>query len=304
MCVQRISCGLRGVEYFPRVRRKRIKKELNILPPKPCIFCGAKSGSLEDIIARWILKTAEIEGKKIVIGFGIWLDGKQDTVTEERTIEDMLLPSVCGSCNNTWMSRLENLTKSTLGELLRPQYPTDDRALIARLEKQKNLLALWAMKTACTFGEKMSVAVPRDFVTDLRNLILPAGLKLELAYSEMPALVMHMTNHCRLLDTATSAQEMKNDASFVLVLQINHLLIRLSYCPFTVRLQTNHRNPIDVYPSFIIPPDFEIQKASLILRHRGYAFDDFNQFRAGIAHQRIPVVSIRRDDGKGIVPPW
>ena len=29
------------------------------------------------------------------------------------------------------------------------------------------------------FGEKMSGVVPRDFVTDLRNLILPGGLKPE-----------------------------------------------------------------------------------------------------------------------------
>lgn len=280
------------------MRRKRIRRELSLLPPKPCIFCGGKSGSLEDIVANWILDQAQIRGRKVNIGFAMRGETFSDRVTEERPIEEFLLPSVCTPCNTGWMSGLERHVQPLLKDLLAPVFPENHRLLIGKLSSYHNVLAIWAMKTACTFGEKMSVRVSPDYVRRLRDgkeFELQLGVRLELAVSEASQLVGHMTNHCPLFEASDGRVEQRyNDSGFVLILQINHLILRLWHCPFTIRQQMKKRNPVEVYPTFYMPRDYLAGRNGVLASRPGYVYENFQQFQQEVFHVRIPVQAVAR----------
>lgn len=283
------------------MRRNRIRKELSMIPPKPCIFCGAPSGSLEDIIANWILDVAQIKGRRVTLGFVMrFANGGTEWVTEERPIEEILLLSVCGKCNNEWMSGLERTTKPLLQDLLAPTWPANHRDLIAHIGTSTHRygLGIWAMKTACTFGEKMSVKVPRDFVTRLKDgneFEMQPGVRLQLALSEESGLAAHMTNHCRLYEASDGKIEQRlNDSSFVLILQINHLILRFWHCPFTIRQQMNKRNPVEIYPTFFMPPESFGSRNGVLANRVGYLYDSFQQFDREVFHVRVPVPAVSR----------
>jgi hypothetical protein len=100
---------------------------------KQCLFCEHYANSKEDTLPLWLL---EIIGKredmrKVISGLPIKIQ-KGSAVLRIR--------AVCKTCNNGWMSKLEQDTIPVLRPLLRDlSYPLSSEEQI--------LLASWAMKT-------------------------------------------------------------------------------------------------------------------------------------------------------------
>ncbi|MGD0404603.1 MAG: hypothetical protein ABSB66_15565 [Candidatus Acidiferrales bacterium] len=101
--------------------------------PQKCLFCDNKSGSHEHLWPAWIHSLVQI---KTPIRIQIGAKPVQISPDPELTIK-----TVCGTCNNGWMSALEEKCIPIIGALVQDQStPLDD--------SQKELLSAWALKTA------------------------------------------------------------------------------------------------------------------------------------------------------------
>lgn len=100
--------------------------------PEPCIFCDNNSGSREHPWPKWIheridfgpLKMERYQSKQVIIP------------NPEITVK-----SVCGICNNGWMSDLESTNIPVICSMLNDLSVTLDR-------DQQREVAAWCVKTA------------------------------------------------------------------------------------------------------------------------------------------------------------
>jgi hypothetical protein len=87
-----------------------------------------------------------------------------------------------------------------------------------------------------------------------------------------------MTNQWTVVvDGETSLRQ--NQDSFRLTLQVRHLVLRVSYFPFTERLQLKPRYPVVLYPVLRIPPNYDEQLASGIwVSRKRYVYANVKSF--------------------------
>ncbi len=129
---------------------------------RKCSFCAASASTKEDAWPNWLARKfpspagVEIEGQR----------GRQPTLRWTSQRHALRVGAVCGSCNNGWMSDLENLAKAVIEPLLRShQY------LFASAEKRN--LARWTLKSAMVFE---SLGVRREpFYTQYERDAVRAG---------------------------------------------------------------------------------------------------------------------------------
>jgi hypothetical protein len=97
-----------------------------------CIFCNNESGSEEHLWGAWIHRRVKFGPIRVKEGNNPALIDNDP----ERTIN-----TVCHTCNNTWMSRLEEKNISAVGDML------ENKPTVIDAGRQR-LLMEWAVKTA------------------------------------------------------------------------------------------------------------------------------------------------------------
>ncbi|HZY73144.1 MAG TPA: hypothetical protein VFE22_08570 [Edaphobacter sp.] len=97
-----------------------------------CIFCDNNSGSREHLWPKWIHERHDFGPIKMEI------NGSETIV---RPNPELKMKTVCGVCNNGWMSGLEAENIPVIGEML------TDMPLELN-ENQQRLVAAWSVKTA------------------------------------------------------------------------------------------------------------------------------------------------------------
>ena len=99
-----------------------------------CIFCNNPSGSREHVWPKWLLERKDLGPFRLKIGNG-----------QEKVIDvELQVKTVCGKCNNGWMSDLEAEAKPILEQMF------DDKP-ISLDQKQQEIIARWLMKTAMVY---------------------------------------------------------------------------------------------------------------------------------------------------------
>jgi hypothetical protein len=118
-----------GVAIALRKKRPMIEIEQHSLP---CIFCNNESGSEEHIWPAWVHRHRKFGPLKMQEGNGpqVIADDPEQTVD-----------TVCHTCNNTWMSQLEQKNIPSLK-------PMVDGKQIEIDPGRQRLLREWAVKTA------------------------------------------------------------------------------------------------------------------------------------------------------------
>ena len=103
---------------------------------RKCIFCGAAANSREDAWPRWLTSRYGAPG---------WMETERGPDLQMKTWPtnraEIRIKRVCSSCNNGWMSRLEERAKPVIERLL-------DHEASALDHENSRTLALWAIKTA------------------------------------------------------------------------------------------------------------------------------------------------------------
>jgi hypothetical protein len=103
--------------------------------PRQCLFCDRKADSKEHLWASWIL---EVRKKKKWGPIRHSVGGSPVKIIPNA---ELTVGTVCGTCNNGWMSDLETQNKPLIGCLLQDiSTPLDS--------SHQSTLALWTLKTA------------------------------------------------------------------------------------------------------------------------------------------------------------
>jgi hypothetical protein len=120
--------------------------------------CGIRRKSREDVFPSWVLEKFNLENKPIRFSR---LEAMQDErslhISQQREfrafdLDSFLLGSVCEHCNNGWMSRLEDLTKPALSDLIAEQHAAAAPGLA---------LAKWVLKTAYVLSAYLDPPIGR-----------------------------------------------------------------------------------------------------------------------------------------------
>jgi hypothetical protein len=109
-----------------------------------CVFCGAEGGlTNEDVLPRWLLRALEDAS---VTGTVVYRQSKgcpgDEPAVHSRhgTSLEAKARAVCGRCNSSWMSQVEQSVSGILPQLVKGR-----RALLDR--KDQEALARWSVKT-------------------------------------------------------------------------------------------------------------------------------------------------------------
>ena len=154
------------------------------------------------------------------------------------------------------MSVLEGKAKNILGPLLQENWPSNDKELFRSLFLKSDVLARWLLKTACTFGAKMSVDVPEKLRRSLYANIVPTGVNFDMAYDEEYGHYMAMSREWNAWKGAKIESMHIERQSFRLTWQVRHLVMRVHYFPGCETTMTKPRYPVRIYPKFGISPDY------------------------------------------------
>jgi hypothetical protein len=133
-----------------------------------CVFCGATDKmSAEHVFPDWSQPFLNSDaGPGTHTRTIIRADG--ETTKEHRDLPaTATVRSVCGSCNNGWMSALEANAKPYLVSMLRDHRRT-------YYGGGQTLLATWAVKTAVVAGSKFKPETPGVFYRDLHESGAPS----------------------------------------------------------------------------------------------------------------------------------
>jgi len=220
------------------------------------MFCGGGK-SKEHIVSQWILRDCDLSNTECRMGFGMQQPGGgMDSITEPLYLTKFCTMDVCETCNNEWMSQLENGVKSVLHPFLQKTWPENDKELFRSLFLHSGVIARWLLKTACTFGAKMSVEVPEQIRTSLHQDEIPVGISVDMTYNKEFGLYMAMSRQWNVLkDERLSTMHLERK-SFRLTWQVRHLAMRLSYFPRCEEHMLKPRFPVRIYPKFGISPDY------------------------------------------------
>jgi hypothetical protein len=224
---------------------------------KVCIFCGGVGGNKEHIVGKWILNDLGLYSTRTRLGFGNQVKtGEMDEIDEARPLGSFATNAVCASCNNGWMSQLESAVRPLLSPLLVDPWPVNDRQLLSDLFLHCHVIARWLLKTACTFGEKMSVQVPDYIRTELYQGRIHPEIMADISCNEQCGLYVGMSRTWACFANGKLDSMKVPDHSFRFVWQLRHLAMRVSYFPGCEKLMTKPRYPVRLYPRFGIPPDW------------------------------------------------
>jgi len=103
-----------------------------------CVFCGA-SGTMtkEHVLPDW-LERIGLTGQPAAAGSG-WLNRSSEYRQTSRPFQTTV-KAVCATCNNGWMSQLEQIAGRVLAPIIRGEATTVP-------DKDQPTLAMWALKT-------------------------------------------------------------------------------------------------------------------------------------------------------------
>lgn len=225
--------------------------------PGICIFCGKQGGNREHTVGRWMLRDLGLYSQKFKIGFGVQRpDGGMDEIKAPQPLGSFVTDQICAECNNGWMSQLEDAVKPLLTPLLQETLPNDDRPLFQNLFVSSHILTQWLLKTACTFGVKMSVPVAKDIRESLFQKRIPSEITADMSVNDESGLYIGMSRQWSVFKDDKLDCASVGDRSFRFVWQVRHLAMRITHFPGCEKNMSRPRFPVKLYPRFGILPDY------------------------------------------------
>jgi hypothetical protein len=224
---------------------------------RKCIFCGNKGDlSNEHIFPQWLLQEFNISKSKLHMvhnNFGVNLSERK------LTFNNFVNGLVCKTCNNGWMSQLEDRVKTTLISLMNFELES-----IEMLKKNHKDIAKWAIKTAMVlnYGTNYRKIIPRRHLRLFYNGIIPATLFVNISFItniDKEESDFSWIQSQDLLHIGSDTQRMIKDVRFKdmyrISMRFRHLLIKVLYTPFFNYRFYGDDGDIEIFPYFAIYRD-------------------------------------------------
>ncbi len=133
---------------------------------RKCLFCNQRVSSKEHAWPLWLLRVLRPLG---IARATIHAERGGQSPKSWQVVDDgMTVRCVCASCNNGWMSELENAAKPVIERLL-----SDGRKTLNADDQQR--LSTWAMKNAMVF-EAVRSGQPKFYSDHERQVLRGSGL--------------------------------------------------------------------------------------------------------------------------------
>lgn len=218
---------------------------------KLCVFCGNPGGSVEHIIAQWLIDRMQAREYPVVVGLR-----REDTLKTRpaHLLNTYTNKSVCATCNNGWMSGLEAWFQGNVGPLVERDWPRLGNEILRQALAEHDQLAKWALKTAIMMDRNTlaNEVIDETAARELRNGGLPSGSVIEAANIAESGVggIVSQGFWVRNGGRPPEWQEHKEKKAFKVVIQLNHLAIRIFRAPGArpTYYGPNGRLPLRCYP--------------------------------------------------------
>lgn len=223
-----------------------------------CLFCGAKGGSAEHIIAQWLIKRMGAQKRTIAVAS---LDGQG--IRKERpahTLFNYTTKKVCSDCNNGWMSKLESWFQNHMGLLVEPTWPKLANEHIKAVLPNSGMIAAWCLKTAVTMNANSLLKNIHDdeMLEGLRLEYIVNDVYVDLGHISSPDVSHIMSKGFRVGNGSHVAKwhSRGDNRAYTCIIQLNHLALRVFRCPgatpfYRAKLK---RIPYRLFPATSIDP--------------------------------------------------
>jgi hypothetical protein len=199
---------------------------------KTCTFCSKPGGSVEHIIAKWLIERMEAGDYPVVVAHR-----KEDSLKTRPAhgLKSYTTKAVCEKCNNGWMSRLEAWFQHAMGPLVEPTWPMFDAELLRLALTERVTLAKWALKTIIMMdANSMMERIVDDATCEaLYSGQLVDGLVVEVAHIHEKAVGGMLSRGFWTRNGGRQAEWQLHTGklAFKAVIQFNHLAIRVFRAP-------------------------------------------------------------------------
>ncbi len=206
-----------------------------------CLFCNEEANSDEHIISEWLRPFIKEKTMQTVIYNFKENDELNDEMKyllsdgKKESSKHYTAKLVCTSCNNTWMSNLENNVKSIL---------VKNNTFIDRIsgnvnENEAKILSIWAILKSILIIHKYAtsdIPITYDAILNIKDNKIDPGFIVDTIESQIPdcdiAFAVGLGDNNFKLKTLSieMAREFASQL-FICVIQINNLMFRVSYLP-------------------------------------------------------------------------
>jgi hypothetical protein len=199
---------------------------------KVCVFCGRPGGNVEHIIAQWLIDRMQAREYPIVVGLR-----REDSLKSRpaHRLNTYTTKCVCETCNNGWMSELESWSQRNLGSLVEPDWPKLAAEMLKHGLSENEQLARWSLKTAITMDQNTLTrnVIDESYAKALAAGELPADLIVEIGDIADGGVggIVSQGFWVRNGGRPPEWQEHKEKQAFKVVIQLNHLAIRVFRAP-------------------------------------------------------------------------
>ena len=217
---------------------------------KECIFCDSTSLTNEHIYPKWLFQTIKLDTQTFkpsnfdtIIAStdfsSTLLKSEQFSDGREIRYDDFKIKKICGTCNNGWMSQLENLVKPIIEKLY-----NKDMCDINSDEAYN--LSLWAIIKIIIIGYAVEAKYGFDlFIREmLKKNIIPEGFIVEFRKMDSHILSYHTGNISHPMITRIEREqiELALENFFAGALQIGKIGLRITYLKTSIPVQRTQIN--------------------------------------------------------------
>jgi len=223
---------------------------------RACLFCGGGPDSKEHAIPEWVSRVCgcSAEGKFPIVTLhyreGVGIRDKRGF-----HLDRLRVGCVCRSCNNGWMSRLEEAVKPILQPLLEGGLPVLRDLLLERLVIGSPVVSLWTVKTAMTLTMALpgGLRIPINYAEQVASGVVPNDVLVFAAFSRIPDIGVAFSRHFQAFNGGVGPAVVSADKvrGFDFALQLNHLLLRLVRAPEAdvgFAATSNYTIPVQLWP--------------------------------------------------------
>ncbi len=135
---------------------------------RTCLGCGVElTGEVitfEHALPQWLAKEIELGG--VSLRHYLHDEGSEDKLLRSHGLNTFGAKSVCGSCNNGWMSRLEDAAKPHILGLMH-----EKTSILTVTDDARTILSRWAVKTAFIISvvQTLRFELPWEIFQNLRK---------------------------------------------------------------------------------------------------------------------------------------
>jgi hypothetical protein len=218
---------------------------------KLCVFCGEPGGNVEHIIAQWLIDRMQAQDYPIVVAHR-----KEDTFKTRPAhgLKAYTTKAVCEACNTGWMRELELWFQTNMGSVVEPDWPKLGCDTMRLALRENESLAKWALKTAIMMDVNSIAKKIIDEKTphELYAGRIAEGIIVEVAHIHDRSVggILSQGFWVRNGGRPPEWQEHSKKMAFKVVIQLNHLAIRVFRAPEAKETYygPNQRFPLRCYP--------------------------------------------------------